>query len=87
MNYVVLSVYDRAAAAFGRPFFAASVGAAIRSFQDEVNRPAEDNPMNKHASDFDLFELGVFDDSSGLFRCLDVPRNVATGKQMLLPGV
>lgn len=81
MNYFVLSVYDRAAASYGRPLFAAAVGAAMRSFQDEVNRPSEDNPMYKHPEDFDLVEIGTFDDQTGkLVSC--EPKVVAIGRQM-----
>lgn len=86
MNYVVLSVYDRAAATYGRPLFAAAVGAAMRSFQDEVNRPAEDNPMYKHPGDFDLVELGTFDDQTGKFVSID-PKVVCVGKQMSMSPV
>ena len=43
MKMIVVSIKDRAADAYGRPFYVPSVGVAIRSFQDEVNRAAEDN--------------------------------------------
>lgn len=81
MNYHVLSVYDRAAATYGRPLFAAAVGAAMRSFQDEVNRAAEDNPMYKHPEDFDLVQIGTFDDQSGRLAAIE-PKVVAIGRQM-----
>ena len=73
MKMVIVSVYDVAAQAYGRPVFAVSVGAAMRSFTDEVNRRGEDNTMYQHAEDFLLFELGVFDDSNGSCKMLDVP--------------
>lgn len=82
MKYIVLSVYDRAACAFGRPIFAAAVGAAVRSFIDEVNRVSDDNPMSKHPKDFDLFKIAEFDDQSGLFSASGAPEVVAHGGQM-----
>lgn len=84
MKYYVLSVYDRAAMAYGRPVFAQALGASIRSFQDECNRDAPDNTMFAHAKDFDLFHLAMFDDTSGKFENLDQPLNVAHGGQMQL---
>lgn len=61
----VVSVFDKAAAAYSRPFFVPTLGMAIRSFSDEANRADEDNPMYKHPSDYELYHLGSFDDASG----------------------
>ena len=46
MRSVVLAVFDSAVQGFGRPMFFQSLGVAIRSFTDEVNRSAEDNSFN-----------------------------------------
>ena len=81
MRMTIVSVYDVASQSFGRPVFAVSVGAAIRSFGDEVNRSVPDNTMYAHPEDFVLYELGVFDDSSGAFVLLEHPKQVASGKQ------
>jgi len=67
MNYAIVSIYDAALAAYGRPFFTATTGAAVRSFTDEVNRQAEDNQIFNHPEDYTLYNLGTFDDSTGLF--------------------
>lgn len=83
MKYVVCSVFDKAAAAYGRPFFVGAIGQAIRGFQDEVNRNAEDNPVNKHPDDFDLYYVGTFDDSTGGFVNVEpAPEQLATGSAM-----
>lgn len=82
MKMVICSIRDSAADAYGRPFFLPSVGVAIRSFTDEVNRPAEDNQIYQHPEDFDLFELGEFDDVSGRFVLLDVPKQLALGRMV-----
>jgi len=65
MKLVLCSVKDRAADAYGRPMFVPSIGVAIRSFSDEVNRTDPDNQLNNHPDDFDLYYLGEFDDQSG----------------------
>lgn len=64
---VVIAAKDSAIQAFGRPVFAPSPGAAVRSFVDEVNRQADDNPFNKHPEDFELVWLAEFDDETGVF--------------------
>lgn len=79
MILIVLSVFDKAASAYGRPVFATAIGAAVRSFSDEVNRRADDNSMFAHSSDFELYELGTFDDSTAKFDALGVPRLLVRG--------
>lgn len=79
--YVIVSIRDRAADAFGRPAFVPSQGTAIRSFQDEVNRQDANNEMNRHPDDFDLYILGHFDDQTGHFDAHE-PRQIAIGKAL-----
>lgn len=81
MIQVVVAVKDRAADAFGRPFFVQTQGVAIRSFMDEVNRQAEDNQLYQHPDDFDLFELGTYDDSTGMIAMTE-PKLLMLGKQV-----
>lgn len=82
MKLVICAVKDRAAQAFGRPMFIPSVGVAIRSFSDEVNRVSEDNSLNKHPSDYDLYHFGDFDDNSGEFNLFEVPVMISIGRQV-----
>lgn len=81
MRYKVVCIRDRAIDAYGVPVFVASIGSAIRSFTDEINRAAEDNQMYKHPEDFDLYSLGEFDGDSGTFEC-ERPRQIAVGKDV-----
>lgn len=64
---VVVCVFDSAIGSFARPVFVPSVGAAVRSFTDEVNRQADENPMYGHPDDFALYKVAIFDDESGKF--------------------
>jgi hypothetical protein len=82
MKLVLCTVKDRAADAFGRPMFVPSVGVAIRSFSDEVNRKDAENQLYNHPDDFDLYELGEFDDNTGLFTLHDQPKLLSLGKQV-----
>ena len=84
MIHTILSVYDGALGAFGRPVFAASRGVMLRSFQDEVNRVGEENQMNKHPEDFDLYELGKFVDQTGRIEMYDQPQLIANAVDVVV---
>lgn len=83
MKLVVVSVRDRAVDNFGTPFFVVSKGQAIRSFSDEINRKADDNMLNRHPEDYDLYELGEFDNDSGAFE-VSTPKMIAIGKDCFI---
>jgi hypothetical protein len=82
MKQIICTVKDRAADAYGRPMFVPSAGVAIRSFSDEINRNNADNQLFNHPDDFDLYELGEFDDNSGLFALHEQPKLLSLGKQV-----
>jgi hypothetical protein len=82
MIQFICTVKDRAADAFGRPMFVPSTGVAIRSFSDEINRNNAENQLYNHPDDFDLYELGQFDDNTGLFSLHDQPKLLSLGKQV-----
>ena len=84
MLQFVVSVKDRAADVFNRPFFVPHRNVAVRDFTDEVNRSAADNPLNKHPDDFDLYILGTFDDNTGAFVMEDVPTVLVRAKDVLI---
>lgn len=79
MKLTVVSVYDVAAGAFGRPVFAVSSGAALRSFSDECNRNDKDNVMFHHPEHFILYEIGTWEDEFSKFDLLDRPKQLAIG--------
>lgn len=80
----VYSIYDSAAATYGRPFFLPSAGIAMRQFSDEVNRPAEDNIFYKHPNDFFLYFLGKFNDETGEFDLISRPEQIARAQDLVL---
>jgi len=84
MKYVICTVKDRAADAYGRPMFLAAIGQAIRSFTDEINKDYDENQMFNHPDDFDLYDLGVFDDANGYFALLEEPKLLVRGKDVKL---
>jgi len=74
----VVAVFDNAVKAFGRPVFVPAVGAAIRSFIDEVN--GKDTELSKHPEDFELFQLGSFNEEDGQFIQLAKPLSLMLAK-------
>lgn len=75
MLLIVCAVRDSAVDAFMRPFCVPTIGMAVRSFSDEAVNP--ESEIRKHASDYELFQLGVFDEETGKFDNLDAPRSLA----------
>lgn len=84
MIQIVVSIYDRASGLYTRPVYVPSTGAAVRSFQDEINDSRPDNQLNKHPDDFDLFQIATWDDNSAQYvQGENMPMLLALGKQML----
>lgn len=81
MVLVIVAVKDRAADAFMRPFFVPTPAMAVRSFMDEVQREAVDNQLFHHSDDFDLYEIGIFDDSTGRITSHEDMKVLMLGKQ------
>lgn len=74
----IFSVYDSKIQAFTKPFFDHHVGAAVRAFEDEANKP--DSALHKFPEDFTLFHVGTWDDSECEFDLLKAP--VSLGKAL-----
>jgi len=73
----ICAVRDAAIDAFGQPIFVRHVGEATRSFIDECNRAGA--PFNAHPEDYELFQIGIFDDSNGSIQTV-APVSLLTGK-------
>lgn len=74
----IFGVKDTMAEAYMNPFYARSTGEAIRSFADETNKP--DSPFNRHPNDYNLFELGEFDQVTGEMKILAAPHSHGTAQ-------
>lgn len=68
MKTLVFSVYDSKAEFFGTPFFSQTRGMAIRMFCDAAQD--KNTMLAKHPNDFILFEVGTFDDSTGVLEAV-----------------
>lgn len=65
MIHQVLTVYDSKTEAYFLPFFAKTLGEAIRSFEDAISDPQ--HVFAKHLEDYTLFHIGEYDDSNALY--------------------
>lgn len=86
MIRAVCAVFDSAVNAYGQPIFVPAVGAALRSFIDEVNSP--DSAMGRHPEDYVLFHLADYNDETGEF--LPTERGIvslARGKDVVKESV
>lgn len=82
MKYVVIATRDIATNCFDRPFVVPHKGHAVRGFTDAINDPSSN--IGKHPEDYELYELGTFDDGTGLFET-GVPVQIVSGKAVYVP--
>lgn len=71
MKLFVFAVYDAAAEAYLDPVFFATKGQMLRSFTDACN--SSDHMFSRHAKDYTLFHIGMYDPSSGKLEPLATP--------------
>jgi len=79
---VIVCVKDTAARVFGTPFFVQAAAQAIRSLRDEVNSKDSQSDVNRHPSDFELYEIGVFNDDNGAIIPHEAPVLIARAKDL-----
>jgi hypothetical protein len=60
----VYTVFDNKSKVFAQPFFAINHGVALRDFAFAANHT--DNDIGRHPSDYSLFCIGDYDDSTGI---------------------
>lgn len=81
MKRLVVCIRDRASDLYGQPFLVVARGQAIRTFTDEINRNEQGNGLYQHPEDYDLYELGTYDDTTGLYATA-TPSMICVGKDV-----
>lgn len=61
----LFTVYDEKAHCYTNPFVTSTAEVALRSFSDCINSP--DHHFGKNPHDYTLFDLGEFDDNTGIY--------------------
>lgn len=72
------AVFDTKAEAYLQPFFMRSRGEAMRAFMDSIQD--EKHTFSRHAVDYKLMYIGLFDDSSGVIQ------GINTGPELVMSG-
>lgn len=79
MKTQIYSVYDMAAKAYLPPFYSVNDDTALRSFASAVQDT--NHNFSRHAADYTLFNIGVFDDEQGDITPLQPHSKLATALQ------
>lgn len=61
----IVSLFDKAAGTYSNPIVTGSIGALTRILSDEINRPEPKELFGQHPKDFDLYEIGIWDEATG----------------------
>lgn len=79
----IYSFYDVVSKTYSPPMVMLNNGEALRYFADVVNDKSYGN-LSKHPGDFMLFEIGRWDDCSGVVEPLMPPNRLAIGTDFVL---
>lgn len=80
----VFSIFDTKGEAFCLPFYKQTKGLAIRDFTDAIKDPQ--SPYSKYPSEFIMYEIGEYDDSSGSLLNYEVNVLVGHGSDFINVG-
>lgn len=78
---LIFSIFDSKAGYFHTPHFIKSRGDAVRSFIESANDKT--HFVGKHPEDYCLFELGCFDDLSGIVTVFGTPKSLGIASSMI----
>lgn len=81
MKLSAFAVRDIKASGFAHPFFATTEGLARRSFADWCNDP--NTPLSRHPEDYQLFQVGYFDDETGQLTSTNTPELLLSGSNCI----
>ena len=80
MYQKMFSVYDLKAKIWLQPFCFRTIPEALRWFQQSAQDT--NHPFCKFGSDFCLYEIGVFDDETGMVTVDHPPKSIATAMEV-----
>lgn len=83
MELKVFSIFDEKALVFRTPIFMCQTGQVVRAFDSLVND--KQSEINRYPADFKLYEMGTFDDNSGLLVSLPQPKYVCAALDFFKP--
>lgn len=81
MKLKIFSIYDTKALSYGVPFFMQTTASAVREYGDLVND--ERSSIHKHPSDYVLFQIGEYDDGTGVVVSVSPYSNLGLGSDFV----
>lgn len=81
VTLTMFSVRDLKAGTYGQPFALANRAVAMRTFSSWVADP--NSFFARYPHDFELFEVGSFDQLTGLLKPLDIPDYVGRASELI----
>lgn len=82
MKLKVFAIYDTKVGAYMQPFHMQTAGQALRAWEDSCQD--QSTQFAKHPSDFQLFEIGTYDESTGTYENLESRLSYGTALQFKL---
>nr|WAE43802.1 MAG: nonstructural protein [Microviridae sp.] len=64
-NVIVCALLDRTMQSFSAPITTPNVGVLCRTMSDELKRSTSDQGFAKYPADFDLYQIGTYDEIKG----------------------
>lgn len=77
MQLKMVAVFDKKTALYDPPFSVRHTGDAIRQW--DIVRADKETKFGKNPEDFDLFEIGTYDDESGKLSNHTPPLHLSSG--------
>lgn len=83
MEVKLFSIYDKKAKVFNPPMSSVNQGTLLRTLSDQLERA--DNLMSRFAQDYDVYEIGYFDDLTGDIQVNGKPGFVCCLEDLITP--
>lgn len=83
MSISIFAIYDRVASTYGTPFYSVNTQTAMRAVSHEVNHT--NSMLAQNAADFELFELGSFDQDTCDFALFGFPARICSCAAFVVP--
>lgn len=80
MLKILVSIYDKKAESYLQPMFVATLGVAYRDIQRELRN--EQSPLAQYTDDFELWQLGSFDDETAHLETTGFPKKLCDLTQL-----
>lgn len=77
MKLPVVAVFDKKLGLYERPFTCRMAGEALREW--DIIRKDTSTKIGKNPEDFDLFQIGIYDDEHGTLESCQPKVHLATG--------